>query len=344
MFISTVVVRAVIAEVENRGLHTERLLRAASIERAALRRPAAGIRYRDFDRLVRQSMELTGDPSLGLAIGARAPKTMLHVLGMLLVTSPTIRESYQQLVRYGSLVASNLDWQLSERAQLACLGYTSRDGADPETQRFIADCAIALALRFGRQFAPSEPAHEVWFQHHEPSYGAEYEQLFHCPVRFRQTSNAVLFSRALLDRTQAHADPMLQQLLVGLADDLQSEVKGDTTFQARVRLALRYETDLAKVDSESLARRWGLSRRALRRRLASEGASLSGLLDEARCQRAFDELKKPECKIKEVAEDLGYSETSAFHRAFKRWTGRTPTDYKAELVERVSLRTGASVG
>jgi AraC-like DNA-binding protein len=163
-------------------------------------------------------------------------------------------------------------------------------------------------------------------------------------VRFRQTSNAVLFSRALLDRTQAHADPMLQQLLVGLADDLQSEVKGDTTFQARVRLALRYETDLAKVDSESLARRWGLSRRALRRRLASEGASLSGLLDEARCQRAFDELKKPECKIKEVAEDLGYSETSAFHRAFKRWTGRTPTDYKAELVERVSLRTGASVG
>jgi AraC-like DNA-binding protein len=341
MFLSTALVRGLVAELEGRGITSERMLRAASLDRAALRRPAQGVRCREFDRLVRQALDLSGDQALGLAIGSRAPKTMLHVLGMLIVTSPTVRDAHRQLTRYGDLIASGLDWQLSERGQLACLGHTfAHDAVAPDTQRFLADCTIALTLRFGRVFAPSEAAHEVWFQHAEPSYAADYARIFHCPVRFRQTSNAVLFLRTTLDRVQPHADPMLHTLLLGLADNLKLEVKGETTFEGRVRLALRYETDLAKVDSESLARRWGLSRRALRRRLASEGASLSELLDEARCRRAFDELKRPECKIKEVAEDLGYSETSAFHRAFKRWTGRTPTDYKAELLERPRASVG----
>jgi AraC-like DNA-binding protein len=333
MFISTALVRSLIIELEERGIPTEGLLRSASLDRAALDRTGHGVRDREFDRMLRQAFELSGDPALGLAVGSRTPKTVLHVLGMLVLNSATVREAHRQVRRYGELIASQLDWQLSERAQLACFGYTlAEEQIADDTQRFLAECMVAFALRFGRDFAPSERASEVWFQHPEPHYASEYAKVFRCPVRFRQTSNAVLFPRATLDRVRPHAEPMLQTSLVGLAEDLKASTKADGTLASRVRLALRYTSDLANVDSDSMAQRWGLSRRALRRKLALEGASLSELLDEARCRRAFDELRRPERKIKEVAEDLGYSEASAFHRAFKRWSGgRTPTDYKTEL-------------
>jgi AraC-like DNA-binding protein len=198
----------------------------------------------------------------------------------------------------------------------------------------------------GRRFALHATGNEVWFQHAEPDYAADCERLFDCSVRFRQASNGVLFPREALEREHLHADPALHTLLLGFADNLEAEIEGETTLHERVRIALRYETDLAKVDSEKLARRWGLSRRALRRRLTSEGSSLSALLDEARLQRAVRELKRPECKIRDLAEDLGYSETSAFHRAFKRWTRRTPTEFRAELLERsrdASQKTNAEL-
>jgi AraC-like DNA-binding protein len=330
MFISSVVVRAIVAEVENRGHPADRVLRAGGLERDALARPTHGIRYREFERLVRHAMDLTSDPALGLAVGRHAPESMLNVLGMLLVTARTIRESFAYLHRYGSLVASGIAWQLSEHDGRTRIGYAC-EGTSGDTSRFAADCAMALLLRIGRHFAPVERPLEVSFVHAEPSYAARYAALFGCPVRFGRASNDLVIESALVDRTQPHADALLCSMMESTAARLQQEATGTRSFVDRVRVALRYETDLANVDCDALAARWGLSRRVLRRRLSAEDVSLSELLDEARCTRAVAELRRPETKIKDVAEDLGYSETSAFHRAFKRWTGRTPSDYKAEL-------------
>jgi len=337
MFISTVVVRALVAELENRGVSAERVLRAGGLERKALERPAHGVRFRDFDRMVRQALLLSDDPGLGLAIGMHAPETMLNVLGMLLVTSRTIRAAFEHLRSYGALVAGGIDWELRERSGrgdltsfgYACAGNTGEAAQD--TARFGADCALSLALRLGRHFAPVEPPVELLVCHPAPSYFERYAQLFGCPVHFRQPINALVFKTELLDRPQPHADALLCSMLESTAAKLHEELSGSRSFVDRVRTALSYETDLANVDFDALARRWGLTRRVLRRRLSAENLSLSELLDEARCRRAVDELGRPESKIKDVAEDLGYSETSAFHRAFKRWTGRTPSDYKAEL-------------
>ncbi|MEY4514896.1 MAG: hypothetical protein RLZZ450_7018 [Pseudomonadota bacterium] len=336
MFISTVIVRALVSELENRGLRAERVLRAGGLERSALERPAHGVRFREFDRMVRQALELSGDPALGLALGMHAPESMLNVLGMLLVTSRTIREACTLLQSYGALVAGGLSWQLSTlpgSGELSSFGYSCVGGnreTGQDTARFGADCALSLAFRLGRHFAPVEPPVELLLSHAEPPYAARYTHLFGCPVRFGQPENALVFRTSLLDRAQPYSDALLCSMLESTASKLMQEISGERSFVDRVRVALRYETDLANVDFDALARRWGLTRRVLRRRLSAESVSLSELLDEARCRRAVEELRRPDSKIKEVAEDLGYSETSAFHRAFKRWTGRTPSDYKAD--------------
>jgi AraC-like DNA-binding protein len=95
-----------------------------------------------------------------------------------------------------------------------------------------------------------------------------------------------------------------------------------------VRVLLAYQSDLANFDPDTFATQLGLNRRALRRRLAAERATLADLVDEARCRRACDELRRPDRNIKEISERLGYSEPSAFHRAFRRWTGQSPAQYR----------------
>jgi AraC-like DNA-binding protein len=89
---------------------------------------------------------------------------------------------------------------------------------------------------------------------------------------------------------------------------------------------LGYEADLANIDVVKLARSVGLTPRSLRRRLAAESVSLTALIDQARCRLACEELRR-EGSIKAIAERVGFSEPSAFHRAFKRWTGQTPLEF-----------------
>jgi AraC-like DNA-binding protein len=115
-------------------------------------------------------------------------------------------------------------------------------------------------------------------------------------------------------------------MLGDTAERLLREREGATTVD-RVRTVLRYRRDLSDVDSTTLAAAVGLTPRALRRRLGAEGASLTTLLDEARLRLACEDLKRPDSSIKEISDRLGFSEPSAFHRAFKRWTGQTPAQF-----------------
>ena len=94
------------------------------------------------------------------------------------------------------------------------------------------------------------------------------------------------------------------------------------------------QTEGARPDVDSIARGLGLSARSMRRRLGAEGAPLSTLIDEGLCRLARLELSRPGATIKETADLLGFSEASAFHRAFKRWTGRTAAEFKRHATAR----------
>jgi AraC-like DNA-binding protein len=155
--------------------------------------------------------------------------------------------------------------------------------------------------------------------------------VFSCKVRFGQPRYAFVFPRAYLDITQPHSDETVHQVLRSNADVLLRERESESVAE-RVRAILRYEPDVARVDVRRIATQLGMNVRALRRRLGAEQAPLSSLLDEARLRVARTELRKPGASIKEVAHGLGFSEASAFHRAFKRWSGETPAQYVKETL------------
>jgi len=138
-----------------------------------------------------------------------------------------------------------------------------------------------------------------------------------------------VFPRERLDLEQVHGDATLRAMLADSAERLLRE-REDLSTVERVRTLLRYRRDLSELDATTLAHAVGLSPRALRRRLGLEGVSVTSLLDEARLRLACEDLRRPESSIKEIAERLGFSEASAFHRAFKRWTGVTPAQYSKQ--------------
>lgn len=328
MSISIIFARAVLSEVRSRGLDHGEVLRRSSIEAERLTDLRATLSFEESDLLTRNAMVMTADPGLGLSMGANEPKSMLQVFGHLMLAQGSIREAFTVLRKYAALLVEGVAWDLSEHGGQAVFTVEPgwRLGA---STRCAMECALAMTLRIGQHFSPRDAAPiEVHFQHREPSYAPRYAAVFDCPVRFGQPTNALVFPREYVDLQQLHADDTVHTVLRDTAERLLLERAQSRSLVERVRTHLRYERDLAELDVERLARQVGLSGRALRRKLGLEGTHLSRLVDEARCRVACDELRRPDRTIKETAALLGFSETSAFHRAFKRWTGHTPGEHK----------------
>jgi AraC-like DNA-binding protein len=149
-------------------------------------------------------------------------------------------------------------------------------------------------------------------------------------VRFGAPRNELVFARSLLDVPQPFTDEPLWRLLKGRAEEMLVQEQAREHLHERVKQVLHHEADLSSVHPVGIARRLGMSPRSLRRRLSDEGHSLSALVDEVRREVALSELGNPEMPIKRIADRVGFSEVSAFHRAFKRWTGLTPARYRAQ--------------
>lgn len=328
MAFSIIFARAMLSHLQRQGVDPTLLLARCDLDANRLLDLGATISSDELDLLTQHAVALAEDPGLGLSIGANEPANTLQVVGHLMLAQRTLRDVIATLQRYAPLLTDNLACDLVEDDDVARFTCTL---AFPraESSRSAIEYTLAMAARVGRSFAPNGPAPlDARFQHAAPSYAARYDSTFGCPVLFEQPHNALSFSRAFLDRPRSHADSTVRAVFEETADRLLEErVQTENALVRRVRSLLRQTADLANVRCEHIAGQLGLTTRGLRRRLAAEQVVFSALLDEARCRRACEELRRADSTIKETAELLGFSEPSAFHRAFKRWTGGTPAQF-----------------
>jgi AraC-like DNA-binding protein len=328
MSVSVLFLRAVSAAVAQLGCAEPRLLRAAGLRGDVLSDVSAHLCDRDAMALFEAAVRLSNEPALGLRVAELCSESSLHLLGHLWMASTTLREALSNFAELGeSLVAEPaprwVDDAKGARLELPAAG--SREGA-----RFFAEVMLGLVCKLVQRAAPGtrSTVTAVHFAYPRPRYAGLYGGRFGAEVSFERATNAVFVADATLDVRLPGRDPGVASALKRLIHEQLIAPHKERSWTSRVRRALREESDLAHVDFDELAFRWGLTHRTLRRRVQSEGHSLADLLDGVRFERASAQLERPEESIKEVAERLGYAETSSFHRAFKRWAGVTPSEYR----------------
>jgi AraC-like DNA-binding protein len=329
VYVSILFVRMLLSELRLRGLADSALLEGSSVEAATLANLRATIPTTEWEALLVRAIELTGDSGLGLAMGESWSLSMLQVVGQLVVSCRTMRDALSVFERYRALLGNNSVWQLEERDETAWL-YLDHALKHPVAAPVSMEAVLSLTYRIGRGFSGhAVAAKEIWFSHPEPAHSAQFARVFDCPVRFGQPHNALVFARRALDYVGAHNDETMRELLRTGADALLRERQAENLTD-RVRALLHYEQDVSRMNVRHIAGLLNMNVRALRRRLGAERAPITNLLDEARLRVAQRELGRPGASIKIVAHQLGFSEPSAFHRAFKRWSGQTPAQFMKE--------------
>jgi AraC-like DNA-binding protein len=309
------------------GVKSEELLRAARLDPVVLEDPENRVPYSQHVALYELGARLTGDDYFGLHVAERADPGMFDILGYLGMVSMTFGEALKRLVRYYRIWSDGAVHDLVVEGQRARLIYTITDASIHEC-RHECEASLAIPVMLCRRAGGIDwRLEEVRFRHTPPADIAEHKRIFRAPVRFNCPVNELVFTRSYLDLTLIRGDSGLISVLDRQAEDLLARLPKPECFIDKVRRLLK---EAPKVDPglSELARQLGTTERTLQRKLKEEGASYQSLVREVRCALSEQYLRKPEVAISEIAYLLGFSETSAFHRAFRRWTGITPKEYR----------------
>jgi AraC-like DNA-binding protein len=242
-----------------------------------------------------------------------------------MVASPTLREALLHVTRYYGLLVRHAQWVLQPRGEdgLTLLEHVAKVpvGTMPAQLRELSVANIIARIRAWS----GRPPLEAWLSHAPFGPAEEYRRVLGCETRFNQPRSGVLFDDTLLDAPGARSDPKLESLLQAHADVLLARAPADASLAQQVRGAIIAELRAGEPDVERIARRLATSARSLQRRLQEEGTSFRAVVDATRLELAELYLGDDNLSIADVSYLLGYSEAPAFIRAFKRWTGRTPS-------------------
>lgn len=304
------------------------LLHAAGLDPATA--AETGVPRSQKQRLWDAAVELTGDQDFGLHLAewvSLCPEEHMDVLAYAVRSCATLGEHYRRMGRYVRLLHEGTFLALEEGESEARLVHGLRDGTDAPRQP--VECMLALAVLQGRRTAGDDLApRAVCFAHAGPARPIEQERLFRAPVRYGCPRNELVLDRGALDRPQLHAEPRLLAVLDRRIEEMLNGIPEEHTFSVRVKRAMADHLMDGDPPVGLVAGKLHMSPRSLQRRLQDEGTSFARLLSDLRCDLAKLYLRERRSTLSEVAFLLGFAEVSAFHRAFKRWTGQTPAEYR----------------
>ena len=282
-------------------------------------------------------VQRTGDEQLGLHLGEAVRPGYYGVLGYLIMSCATLADALHRQARYAALVGNLGQVDLADeppRPGLEPQVAHSWQPFLPQQQRQLSEETLAGWVTFGHWISGLDiPPTEVRFQHAASADTSEYQRIFRCPVLFDQADNALVFPKRLLATPLGQADAQVRLMLDAYADRLLGEIQQGPSVLDRARLELSRQLPEVGADLQQIAARLALSPRTLQRRLREAGLSFNQLVDETRQQLVLHYLRDPALELAEIAFLVGFSEPGSLARAFRRWTGQSPGEYRRSLKE-----------
>lgn len=313
------------------------VLHAARVETATLDNPDARLSLEQTRALWQELESATADPNVGLSLGASVRAETFDVVGCAMAAANDLDEAFELAARYYRIVETGIDVRFHRNRHTARLqrqvpvevGYGEHHGEE---------CILAAIVTIGRRLTGVDwsPV-RVAFQHPPYSDGRVHSDFFRCPITFGTRSAELVLAKNTLELPLTSANPELEQVLSRCAERTLRRVSDRPVFLDRLRAQVLGAMRAGDLRLETVAARMGISGRTLQRRLEAKQVSFRDIVESVREETALELLTDPRRAVSEIAFLLGYANPSAFHRAFKRKTGQSPTAYRHQSRKGISL-------
>ncbi len=288
-------------------------------------RVSAELTYRAWDRVA----EHLGDPHFGLHAAEAMQDAMFDAYDFAVTSAPTMRDGLERMMRHLRLQHDGAEIRLAveqgEARVWVVFHSTSR------VPRHFCEFAVAVWFLRARTLIDRPfVARSVCFRHSAPADLAEHARVLGTVPSFSAAEDCVTFDESYLTAPLRSANPALANLMEAHLVDRKERVASRPQIEERVRAELkRVLKEGASPSVTSVASGMALSVRSLQRALGDAGTSFQDLLDEARRELALLWIGDRTRSLKQISHDLGFGQSTAFTRAFRRWTGRSPSTYRA---------------
>lgn len=314
--------------VEERGFDAKALLQKANLPEDLLNRPERTITFAELQNIVVGVVEMVGLEGLGFEIGWRLPPTAFGSLGYALLCSANLNQALQLINRFWHLIAPGVFLNISEKDQVVEIEITTHS-ATPEVFKPITIESSLTSFFRGIQLMHPEAANhtEIWFTYPAPKHAPKLiEKLGN--VQFSMPQNKIALPMSFM------STPLVMSNPTGLQFAIEQCEKEEALYGlAPNGLKPRVEQELTPSAEgyprfDEICQKLHMTERTLRRKLQQEGCNYQSLLEDARRRDSIKLLDRRELEIQHIAELLGYADPANFTRAFRKWTGQTPTQYR----------------
>ncbi len=323
---------ALVAALNANGHDGEQLLKEVELNPADLTNPEARFPMAKTRFLWQKAVELTGDPCFGLTVSGHINHASYHALGYSVLASSTLKEVFERIVCYFHIVTNGAELKFTEEAEYFCFAIdVPPHGLQPASEAldaFLSSIIRSCRLLTDRNFAPQK----VYLKHSKPEGTDGFERFFKAPITYNAEGYILFLDKSRLLARLPTANAELARCNDQIASEYLARHECDKAAY-KVKQALIHMLPLGEPSQEAIAKALNMSLRTLQRKLSRENTTYIEILDTTRRALALSYVGQSNTRFSEITFLLGFCDSSSFSRAFKRWTGLSPSQHRTQQHE-----------
>lgn len=310
-----------------RGVDVNEFLTSLGLDPAEIRSPDTRLPVETYLRIQDEAANFTRDACFGLHMGEYAQAGSWSILGYVMMNCKTLGEAFEKSGRYSRIIGNLIEAKAEVHLGKIHVVFFTPPHA-PVMSRHCFESTFSSSVRMMRSLSGMHLCPlQVDFIYPQPEETAEYERVFGCPVRFGQKSNALTLDWNIVNLPVRLANPALLSHFEQYAQDFLADMERNEEHTRAVTRILLSRLDDETLTIEKVAREMSVSVRTLQKRLEDEGVAFSDLLQNVR-ERLAKKYLRENYSVEQITYLLGFSEPSVFRKAFKKWAGVTPREYR----------------
>jgi AraC-like DNA-binding protein len=315
---------------QERQLDTSQLTHGSGISLSDLDKEDTLVSFDQSLIMIDNALSLTGDDALGLEVGRRESLSDWGMMGYAMASCSTGQDMFRVAKSYYKTTTNLTHFDMHVSHDQLISRSEPYHSVSPPLYRFLVEEHLACHHKMTVDFHENHHLpREVHLRYAPPSYAPVYEEVFRCPVVFNAPYNQIIHSKQVLDVVNPSSNPLTKQLAIKLCDQLLQQQEQHRGLINKVERILISQPSNFPSPAE-IAQQLSTSERNLRRQLKEQGSSYQQILDRVRADIAIGYLRDTQLPLEDIAHLLGFSESSSFYRAFRKWTDKAPSSYRSK--------------